>query len=147
MIQHRTSPAAGPSLRALGCALIPLALLACGTSEPPPAAAPLVTAAPEEPAAPKEAEYATLDILCEPPTQILLDGKPIGTTPLNAYKVTPGKHDVTFNDEENGPRTLTVEVNPGEGRSVVSDRPRTRMVEGVGEKKDDKKDKPKDKKR
>jgi hypothetical protein len=146
MIQHRPSPGLAP--RVLGLAALPLALLACGTSEPPPAAAPLVTAAPEEHAGPKEAEYATIDVLCEPPTPILLDGKPIGTTPISSYKVTPGKHDVTFNDEEHGSRTLTVDVNAGEGKTVVSDRPRTKMTEGVGEKKDEKggKEKPKGKK-
>ena len=130
--------AATPWACALGSAALALSALACGASnEPAPQApAPTVTAPPEEPQA---AEYATLDILCDPPTNILLDGKLIGKSPLTAHKVAPGKYDVTFADEETGNRTMTVEVGPGEGKTVQSDRPRTRVIDNV----DDKGKKPK----
>jgi hypothetical protein len=80
-----------------------------------------------------------LDVLSDPPTEVLLDGKPIGTSPISAYKVTPGRHDVTFIDEKSGNRTMTVTLQPGETRTVKSDRPQTsadaRPVEGEGGKK------------
>lgn len=72
---------------------------------------------------PRTEEYATIDIFCSPPTPVLVDGKPAGTTPVSAYKVQPGKHEVTFADEETGARTMEVEVGAGEGTSVTSNRP------------------------
>ncbi|HLM72325.1 MAG TPA: PEGA domain-containing protein, partial [Polyangiaceae bacterium] len=56
-------------------------------------------------------------------TEILLDGKKIGTTPISAHKVTPGTHDVTFVDERNGNRTMTVTIAAGEAKTVKSDLP------------------------
>jgi hypothetical protein len=64
-----------------------------------------------------------LEILADPPTDVLLDGKPIGRTPLKKVQVTPGAHDVTFNDDVGGPRTMSVSVNAGDYQTVKSDRP------------------------
>ena len=83
---------------------------------------PIVSAAPEEPQA-KIDDYGTLDILCEPPTPVLVDGKPVGKTPITNYKVAVGSHDVTFADEQGGNRTMTVKIEPGDHRTVKSDRP------------------------
>ena len=47
-------------------------------------------------------DSAMLYIIAANETEILLDGKPIGKTPLNGYKVAPGSHDVTFVDEKTG---------------------------------------------
>ena len=35
----------------------------------------------------------------------------------------PGSHDVTFVDEMTGNRTMTVVLEPGDGKVVTSDRP------------------------
>lgn len=107
--------------RAALAALI-LGAAGCGSSEPSPVV-PLATAAPDEPPAPDET--GQLAILCNPPTPVLVDGKPAGTTPISAFRVQPGSHDVTFVDELTGNRTMTVKIGPGEGQSVVSDRPPT----------------------
>ena len=68
-------------------------------------------------------DTGTLDIYCNPPTKVLVDGKPAGTTPINQYKVKPGRHDVTFADEKTGNRTMSITVAPSEGQTVTSDRP------------------------
>ena len=68
-------------------------------------------------------DYSTVDIFCNPPTPVLVDGKPAGTTPISAFKVSPGSHEVTFLDDETGHRTLQVSVGEGAGTSVTSDRP------------------------
>lgn len=83
---------------------------------------------------PPEDDSALLDVLSDPPVDILLDGKPIGTSPISAHKVTAGRHDVTFVDEKGGNRTMSVTLQPGETRTVKSDRPLSssdaRAVEG-----------------
>jgi hypothetical protein len=83
-------------------------------------AVPLATATPDEPTA--DDDTGTLEILCNPPVQALVDGKPAGTTPVVGFKVAPGSHDVTCVDEQGGNRTMTIKVGPGEGRTVTSDR-------------------------
>jgi hypothetical protein len=102
-------------------AALALGVFGCAASEPSPAV-PLASASPEEPLPPSD-DTGQLSILCNPPTPVLVDGKPAGTTPINAFRVPPGSHDVTFVDELSGNRTMTVSIGPGEGRSVVSDRP------------------------
>lgn len=101
---------------------------ACGGSQTeaqtPPASAPPaseLTAAEETPESAEDS--GLLDVLADRETEILLDGKKIGTTPISAYKVTPGTHDVTFVDERNGNRTMSVTIGPGEGKTVKSDLP------------------------
>jgi hypothetical protein len=103
-------------------AALALGMLGCGSSEPPPPAVPLAAATPEEPLGGND-DTGQLEILCNPPTPVLVDGKKAGTTPISGYRVPPGSHDVTFVDELTGNRTMTVTLGPGEGRAVVSDRP------------------------
>jgi hypothetical protein len=98
-----------------------LSLLCFGCSSTP-AAAPPPAAAPIEEAEAKP-EMGSLEILCNPPTDVAIDGTKIGTTPIKNHKVEPGSHDVTFLDPESGNRTMTVNVGPGEGKTVISDRP------------------------
>ena len=64
-----------------------------------------------------------LEILSDPPTDVLVDGKPAGKTPIKKIQVTPGSHDVTFDDDVGGPRTMSVVVNAGDFQTVKSDRP------------------------
>src|SRR5512146_2305887 len=97
-----------------------LAAAACGgASADMQSAVPLATAVPDEP--PQKEEPATLDILSSMETPVLVDGKPAGTTPIKGFKVAPGSHDVTFVDET-GNRTMTVNVEAGDGKTVKSDR-------------------------
>jgi hypothetical protein len=110
------------SLRALGAALLLAGVAACaGTEAQPvtPKAAPTADDPPEK--APDDS--ATIDAYCNPPSEILIDGKHAGTSPLKNFKVKPGSHDVTFVDEATGNRTMTVVVDPGDGKVVTSDRP------------------------
>jgi hypothetical protein len=109
----------------LAPAALALAALGCGSPPPPAAPAPVATAEEAEP----KPEMGSLEILCNPPTKVAVDGKEIGVTPIKNHKVEPGSHDVTFMDEESGNRTMSVNVGPGEGRTVISDRP---PVAGVG---------------
>jgi hypothetical protein len=105
--------------RAAACLSI-LAVVACGaTTAEKDGAIPLVTATPDDPG--QVDEMATLEILSTPSADVKVDGKPAGTTPIKGYKVPPGSHDVTFIDDT-GPRTMTVNVEPGEARMVKSDR-------------------------
>ncbi len=117
-------------------AAVALGMLGCGSSGAPPPAVPLAAAAPEEPLAGDDS--GQLEILCNPPTPVLVDGKKAGTTPIRGYRVPPGNHDVTFVDELSGNRTMTVTLGVGEGRAVVSDRPPS-ATEAVEKKPADKK--------
>lgn len=112
-------------LRILGAAVLFTGVAACaGAAQDGHGPAPLATATSDEPPANTNTDdTGTLDIYCNPPTKVLVDGKPAGTTPVSGFKVKPGSHDVTFADEETGSRTMTVTVAPGEGRTLTSDRP------------------------
>ncbi len=76
-------------------------------------------AAPQPPAAVEQAP-ATLSMLqltSTPPSNVLLDGKPLGTTPLRDVAVEPGSHRVIFiHGAERKPKT--VEVAPGSNQTV-----------------------------
>jgi hypothetical protein len=100
---------------------IGIGILGCGASEAPPPNVPVAAAVPDEP--PAGDDSGQLEILCNPPTPVLVDGKKAGTTPIKGYRVPPGSHDVTFVDEVTGNRTMTIVLAAGEGRAVVSDAP------------------------
>jgi serine/threonine-protein kinase len=72
---------------------------------------------PEEPASPEPVGAATLQLTSTPPSNVLLDGKPLGTTPLRDVAVEPGTHRVIFiHGAERRPKT--VEVGPGTNQTV-----------------------------
>lgn len=107
--------------RSSRAALALVFLAACsGPTPDAPAVTPLAPPPVEDPE-PTADTSALLDILAGKPTEILLDGKSIGTTPIQGHKVSPGSHDVTFVDEANGNRTMGVDVGPGEAKTVQSD--------------------------
>src|SRR5277367_5296714 len=111
------------SLRTLGAAVLFAGVAACGgAAKDGQAATPIATAAPDEPPENTD-DTGTLDMLCDPPVKVLVDGKPAGTTPVTGYKVKPGSHDVTFVDEQTGNRTMTVMIATGEGKTLKSERP------------------------
>ncbi len=73
----------------------------------------------EEPPAPEPAAVsaAMLQLTSTPPANVLLDGKPLGTTPLRDVSVEPGTHRVIFiHGAERKPKT--VEVSPGSNQTV-----------------------------
>lgn len=119
-----------PLLLALGLTVgtFATATLGCGgasqTEATDPSTAPIATTTSEgfgQAEVSDDSSY--LEILADPPTDVLLDGKSIGRTPLKKVQVTPGSHDVTFDDDVGGPRTMTITVNPGDYQTVKSDRP------------------------
>jgi serine/threonine-protein kinase len=77
-----------------------------------------VTRAPE--AAPKEAPSgnATLNINSIPAANVILDGRPLGTTPKVGVSVSAGTHTVIF--VKDGERlTKSVTVSSGQTQSVA----------------------------
>jgi serine/threonine-protein kinase len=54
---------------------------------------------------------AKLTLTSTPPSNVLLDGKPLGTTPLREIAVEPGEHRVIFiHGAERKPRTIKAEA-------------------------------------
>jgi hypothetical protein len=104
--------ALGLSLGLFGCG--------AGTAEPP-ATPPAPTAAPQEDE-PKEDNTGTIDVQCNPPVKVLIDGKEVGESPITGHKVAAGSHDVTCDDEEGGSRTLTVQIDAHDSKNVSSNR-------------------------
>jgi len=103
-------------------------LIGCASRPPePPAVAPAPAAPaasePEPEPEPEPEVDTTIEVLSGAPTEILLDGKPIGTTPIARHKVTPGTHEVTFVDPARGNRTMMVTVDEGDAKTVKSDPP------------------------
>lgn len=120
--------------------LLVAALAGCGgaPTEPPALAPP-----PPKVTAPELEEEAatpdtTIDVLAAKPTEILLDGKPIGSTPIDDHKVSPGRHEVTFVDPDHGNRTMMVDVQEGDNQTVQSD-PVPGIIESSGGDEKDKK--------
>jgi serine/threonine-protein kinase len=48
----------------------------------------------------------------------LLDGKPVGRTPLSGVKVSAGTHALVFVHPEKGRKAASVTVNAGQSRGV-----------------------------
>jgi hypothetical protein len=95
-----------------------------GAQEPDPTWNPTVNPSSQEAWEDKPVdESGLLDILSVPDVDVEVDGKAVGKTPITAYKVKPGSHDITFLDDVTGNRTLTVIVQPGEAKTVKTDRP------------------------
>jgi hypothetical protein len=60
-----------------------------------------------------------LNINSIPVSRVLVDGRPVGTTPRMGIDVSPGSHTVTFVHEEKGRKVVTVNVKAGETKSVA----------------------------
>ncbi|WP_437292113.1 PEGA domain-containing protein [Sorangium sp. So ce406] len=91
----------------------------------PAAAAPK----PEAPAAPKAeapaaapaaaAGAATLNINSIPVSKVVLDGRPLGSTPKVGVSVPAGSHTVTFIHPDLGKKSVTVSVKAGETKTAA----------------------------
>ena len=69
------------------------------------------------PSSPAPVSTATLQLTSTPPSNVLLDGKPLGTTPLRDVTVEPGTHRVIFiHGAERKPKQ--VEASPGSNQTV-----------------------------
>ena len=57
---------------------------------------------------------AGIIITSDPSFEVLVDGKPVGKTPLTVEHLPAGTHEVTFIDKEGGNATQMVELAEGE---------------------------------
>ncbi|MBI4700771.1 MAG: PEGA domain-containing protein [Deltaproteobacteria bacterium] len=80
---------------------------------------------PKEPAETKPKEpvaasgTATLNMNSIPPSKVILDGRPLGTTPKTGITVSPGSHTVVFIHKEYGRKSRSVTVNAGETKTAA----------------------------
>jgi serine/threonine-protein kinase len=87
------------------------------TAETSPAPRPLM-----RPSPPASVGTATLDINTNPWSTVFLDGRPIGSTPIQGHEVPAGRHVLRFENPALGvPETLVVDLEPGARRRVVQD--------------------------
>ena len=61
----------------------------------------------------------TLNINSIPVSKVILDGKPLGSTPKVGVSVSAGSHTVTFIHPEQGKKSVTVTVKPGETKTAA----------------------------
>ncbi|NUP11020.1 MAG: serine/threonine protein kinase [Polyangiaceae bacterium] len=100
--------------------------------KPAPAPGPLSTGTPPTPATGKPTATATSTAAAQPPSgngtlsmnsipisAVILDGVPVGKTPISGRSVSAGSHTVTFRHPEKGTKTVTVTVKPG-GKAAAS---------------------------
>jgi hypothetical protein len=127
---HATSRGVWPLLVAFGAVVLvgTISTLGCGgaaqTEAKDPKDAPIATYTSEGFGSAESSDDSSyLEIQSDPQTDVLVDGKPVGKTPVKKLKVTPGAHDVTFDDDVGGPRTMSINVDPGDFKTVKSDRP------------------------
>jgi serine/threonine-protein kinase len=73
----------------------------------------------EAPAAkPAATGNGTLNISSNPPSNVILDGKPLGSTPKAGISVSPGSHTVMFVHPEHGRKAKTVTVEAGKSATA-----------------------------
>jgi hypothetical protein len=79
------------------------------------------TIANERPTTPVAWAHASgfLNINSIPIARVVVDGRPLGTTPLTAVDVRPGAHSVTFIHPELGRRSVSVQVGAGQSKAVA----------------------------
>ncbi len=100
-------------------ATLPALPVAAATA--PTAQAPVAAPEPAAPApAPKPAiKFGYLNFNSIPVSNVVVDGRPIGTTPKTSVRVRAGKHSVVFVHSEHGRRAQSVFVAPGARRTVA----------------------------
>jgi serine/threonine-protein kinase len=81
-----------------------------------PAPTPTPTAKPVEP---PPSGNGTLNINSIPVSKVVLDGKPLGSTPKVGVSVSAGSHTVTFIHPEQGKKSVTVNVKAGETKTAA----------------------------
>ncbi|HKO53014.1 MAG TPA: PEGA domain-containing protein, partial [Polyangiaceae bacterium] len=61
----------------------------------------------------------TVNLNAIPPSNVLLDGRPMGQTPRMGVSVPPGPHTVVFVNAEHGRKAKTINVEAGKTATVV----------------------------
>ncbi|AUX33417.1 MULTISPECIES: PEGA domain-containing protein [Sorangium] len=84
-----------------------------------PAAAPKAEAPAAAPAPAAAAGNATLNINSIPVSKVVLDGRPLGSTPKVGVSVPAGSHTVTFIHPDLGKKSVTVSVKAGETKTAA----------------------------
>jgi hypothetical protein len=102
-------------------ALLALFAPGCGGGPAKEPVTPVPLAAPPAEEAEPTEDVSFLDVMSGQPTEIKIDGKPAGKTPITGYKVPPGEHEVTFVFSEDNAQTLTVTTLPNKGATVKLD--------------------------
>ena len=99
--------------------------LGCGgkKGDLPPVQDPSTSGTGEEGPPPQADLSCGMQVASNPSTQILVDGKAVGASPVKVDKLKCGLHEVTFVDEDNGNVTLQVTLAEGEFRDVVHNLP------------------------
>jgi serine/threonine-protein kinase len=110
--RRSTPPTTAPAISPVS-----VAPLAPASSSPP-------TAGPEPATLPNDsgitAEQGFLNINSIPVSYVILDGKPIGSTPKPQFPVSPGSHSVLFLNPERGFKNqISVTVGAGETRAAI----------------------------
>ncbi|HVY46092.1 MAG TPA: PEGA domain-containing protein, partial [Minicystis sp.] len=105
---------------------ISIALTEAGKSPPPAAVGAATPREPREPKEPKETPKAaggggegTLNINSIPVSKVVLDGRPLGTTPKVGVSVPAGSHTVTFVNPDGGRKSVSVTVKAGETKTAA----------------------------
>ena len=102
-------------------ALVSLLGVACGggATPEPVTPVPLAQPTPDEPTTNEDISF--LEVLSGQPTDVKIDGKAVGKTPITGYKVPSGNHEVTFLFSEDNAQTITVTTEPNKGQTVKLD--------------------------
>jgi len=79
-------------------------------------ATPAAPAVEEQPAAPTA--MSTLNINSTPSTNIVLDGRPLGKTPISGVKVKPGAHTIVFIGPDGKRKVGSASIKPGATRTI-----------------------------
>jgi serine/threonine-protein kinase len=87
------------------------------TPTPGPAPTPPSAVSPTPPVAPSG--KGTLNMNSIPVSKVVLDGRPLGSTPKVGVSVPAGSHTVTFIHPEKGRKSVTVNVKPGETKTAA----------------------------
>jgi hypothetical protein len=74
---------------------------------------------PPVPDMPSPRGTATLSLNAIPPARVVVDGRPVGMTPIAGVLVTPGVHVVLFIHADRGRKVVTVRVREGEKKQVA----------------------------
>ncbi len=116
------TPSAAPAVAAPGPAPVPgpAHVAAKPTDKPVDKPAPTPSAAPVDKPAPAAAAGAgTLNMNSIPVSKVVLDGRPMGSTPKVGQSVPAGSHTVVFIHPELGKKSVTVVVKAGETKTAA----------------------------
>jgi serine/threonine-protein kinase len=94
--------------------------LVASTPTPAPTPPGPVGPAPDKPPPPAAVSgKGTLNINSIPVSKVVLDGRPLGSTPKVGISVPAGPHTVTFIHPEKGRKSVSVNVKPGETKTAA----------------------------